>query len=159
MEFYDSHILSVILFTPLVGAILLLFVPRESVTAHRVLGNFFSLLWKFHVGDGGYQFRETYNWIPSIGAHFSLGIDGISFLLVMLTTLLGSISILSSWSAIKIRTKEYYLLFLLLQVGMLGVFMSLDFFLFYMFWEVSLVPMYFLIGVWGSDRRLYAARS
>ena len=75
----------------------------------------------------------------------------------MLTTLLGAISILSSWSAIKMRTKEYYILFLLLQVGMLGVFMSLDFFLFYMFWEVMLVPMYFLIGVWGSDRRLYAA--
>ena len=75
----------------------------------------------------------------------------------MLTTLLGAISILSSWSAIKMRKKEYYILFLLLQVGMLGVFMSLDFFLFYLFWEVMLVPMYFLIGVWGSDRRLYAA--
>ena len=76
---------------------------------------------------------------------------------MILTTLLGAISILSSWSAIKMRRKEYYILFLLLQVGMLGVFMSLDFFLFYMFWEVMLVPMYFLIGVWGSDRRLYAA--
>jgi NADH-quinone oxidoreductase subunit M len=76
---------------------------------------------------------------------------------VILTTLLGAISILSSWDAIKIRRKEYYILFLLLQVGMLGVFMALDFFLFYMFWEVMLVPMYFLIGVWGSDRRLYAA--
>ncbi len=75
----------------------------------------------------------------------------------MLTTLLGAISILSSWSAIKKRKKEYYILFLLLQTGMLGVFMSLDFFLFYLFWEVMLVPMYFLIGVWGSDRRLYAA--
>jgi NADH-quinone oxidoreductase subunit M len=86
-----------------------------------------------------------------------LGIDGISFLLVMLTTILGAISILSSWSAIQTRKKEYYILFLLLQTGMLGVFMALDFFLFYLFWEVMLVPMYFLIGVWGSDRRLYAA--
>ena len=111
----------------------------------------------FNVGIAGYQFRETADWIPSIGAHYTLGIDGISFLLVMLTTLLGAISILSSWSAIKMRKKEYYILFLLLQVGMLGVFMSLDFFLFYLFWEVMLVPMYFLIGVWGSDRRLYAA--
>src|SRR6266481_3142697 len=76
---------------------------------------------------------------------------------VILTTLIGSISIISSWSSIKSRRKEYYILFLLLQVGMLGVFMALDFFLFYMFWEVMLVPMYFLIGVWGSDRRLYAA--
>src|SRR6202047_286305 len=166
MQFYDNHILSVILFTPLVGALLLLLVPRASENAHRVLGNLFGLLglvislpllWRFSVSTPGYQFRETADWIPSIGAHYSLGIDGISFLLVMLTTLLGAISILSSWSAIKMRTKEYYILFLLLQVGMLGVFMSLDFFLFYMFWEVMLVPMYFLIGVWGSDRRLYAA--
>ena len=148
------------------GAILLLFVPRESENGHRVLGNLFALLgfvvslplvWRFNVGVPGYQFRESANWIPSIGAHYTLGIDGISFLLVMLTTVLGAISILSSWSAIKMRRKEYYILFLLLQVGMLGVFMSLDFFLFYLFWEVMLVPMYFLIGVWGSDRRLYAA--
>ena len=166
MEFYNNHTLTVILFTPLVGAILLLFVPRESENAHRVIGNFFGMLgfvislplvWRFNVSVPGYQFRESANWIPSIGAHYTLGIDGISFLLVMLTTILGAISILSSWSAIKMRRKEYYILFLLLQVGMLGVFMSLDFFLFYLFWEVMLVPMYFLIGVWGSDRRLYAA--
>jgi len=168
MEFYNTHILTVVLFTPLVGSLLLLFVPRDSVTAHRVIGNLFGflglivslpLIWRFSLDPAAprYQFAETHDWIPSIGAHYSLGIDGISLLLVMLTTLLGAISILSSWSAIKIRTKEYYILFLLLQVGMLGVFMALDFFLFYMFWEVMLVPMYFLIGVWGSDRRLYAA--
>ncbi|MGH9679503.1 MAG: complex I subunit 4 family protein, partial [Candidatus Acidiferrales bacterium] len=136
--------------------------------AHRVIGNLFSflglivslpLIWRFSLSPTAprFQFPENYDWIPSIGAHYSLGIDGISLLLVILTTLLGAISILSSWSAIKLRRKEYYILFLLLQVGMLGVFMSLDFFLFYMFWEVMLVPMYFLIGVWGSDRRLYAA--
>ena len=166
MDFYGNHILTVILFTPLVGAIVLLFLPRESENAHRVIGNIFGMLgllvslpliWRFQIGLPGYQFRETADWIPSIGAHYALGIDGISFLLVMLTTVLGAISILSSWSAIKLRKKEYYILFLLLQVGMLGVFMSLDFFLFYLFWEVMLVPMYFLIGVWGSDRRLYAA--
>jgi NADH-quinone oxidoreductase subunit M len=166
MEFYNNHTLTVILFTPLVGALVLLFVPRSSENGHRVLGNLFALLgflvslplvWRFNVGLPGYQFRESASWIPSIGAHYTLGIDGISYLLVMLTTVLGGISILSSWSAIKMRRKEYYILFLLLQVGMLGVFMSLDFFLFYLFWEVMLVPMYFLIGVWGSDRRLYAA--
>ena len=166
MQFYDSHILTVILLTPLVGALLLLFVPRESENAHRVLGNAFGvlgflvslpLLWRFDPAVAGYQFRESLEWIPSIGARYTLGIDGISYLLVMLTTLLGLISILSSWSAIQIRKKEYYILFLLLQVGMLGVFMALDFFLFYLFWEVMLVPMYFLIGVWGSERRLYAA--
>jgi NADH-quinone oxidoreductase subunit M len=168
MEFYNSHILTVVLFTPLVGALLLLFVPRDSENAHRVIGNLFAILglivslpliWRYSLDPGAprFQFPENYDWIPSIGAHYTLGIDGISLMLVILTTLLGAISILSSWNAIKIRRKEYYILFLLLQVGMLGVFMSLDFFLFYMFWEVMLVPMYFLIGVWGSDRRLYAA--
>jgi NADH-quinone oxidoreductase subunit M len=168
MGFYYNHILTVVLFTPLVGSILLLFVPRESENAHRVIGNVFAflglivslpLLWRFSLDPAAprFQFYENANWIPSIGAHYTLGIDGISLLLVILTTLLGAISILSSWSAIQIRKKEYYILFLLLQTGMLGVFMALDFFLFYVFWEVMLVPMYFLIGVWGSDRRLYAA--
>jgi NADH-quinone oxidoreductase subunit M len=148
MEFYNTHILTVVLFTPLVGAIALLFVPRDSATAHRVIGNLFGflglvvslpLIWRFSLEPAAprYQFPETTDWIPSIGAHYSLGIDGISLLLVILTTFLGAISILSSWSAIKMRTKEYYILFLLLQVGMLGVFMSLDFFLFYMFWEIG----------------------
>lgn len=166
MQFLAQHILSVVLFTPLVGAVLLLFIPRENEQAHRIAGNIFGVLgfvvslplvrW-FHSGGGGFSFEETAEWIPSIGAKYHLGIDGISLLLVLLTTFLGMIAILSSWSAIHLRTKEYYLLLLLLQTGMIGVFVSLDFFLFYVFWEVMLVPMYFLIGVWGSDRRLYAA--
>src|SRR5712692_1169555 len=165
-QWFSQHLLSVVLFTPLAGAVLALFVPRENDNAHRMLGNTFGLLgflvsiplvWRFYADQPGFQLTESMSWIPSIGARYTLGIDGISFLLVMLTTLLGAISILSSWNAIQIRKKEYYILFLLLQVGMLGVFMALDFFLFYMFWEVMLVPMYFLIGVWGSDRRLYAA--
>ncbi|HET8923177.1 MAG TPA: NADH-quinone oxidoreductase subunit M [Candidatus Acidoferrum sp.] len=166
MQFFAQHILSVVLFTPLVGALLLLFVPRENENIHRIAGNVFGVLgflvslplvrW-FKPGWGGFNFEETADWIPSIGAKYHLGIDGISLLLVMLTTFLGMIAILSSWSAIHQRTKEYYILLLLLQTGMIGVFVSLDFFLFYVFWEVMLVPMYFLIGVWGSDRRLYAA--
>jgi NADH-quinone oxidoreductase subunit M len=163
---FTNHLLSVVLFTPLVGALLLLLVPREAQTLHRIVGNFFGalgflvsipLVTRFVVGSEGFSFKETADWIPSIGAKYALGIDGISLLLIMLTTFLGMLAILSSWSAIKTRTKEYYILLLLLQTGMLGVFMSLDFFLFYVFWEVMLVPMYFLIGVWGSDRRLYAA--
>jgi NADH-quinone oxidoreductase subunit M len=166
--FSDTQILNTILFTPLVGAILMLFIKRENANAHRWMGNIFGflgllvslpLLWRFnwHVGAPQFQFVVDHPWIPSIGARYTLGIDGLSFLMVMLTTVLGAISILSSWSAIQKREKEYYILFLLLQTGMLGVFMSLDFVLFYVFWEVMLVPMYFLIGVWGSDRRLYAA--
>ncbi|MFZ0911016.1 MAG: NADH-quinone oxidoreductase subunit M [Candidatus Acidiferrales bacterium] len=166
MLFSDNHILSTILFTPLVGAILMLFIPRQNANAHRWMGNLFGflgfavslpLVWRFKLGETDFQFRQTLDWIPSINAHYSIGIDGISLLMVMLTTILGAIAILSSWSAIQKREKEYYILLLLLQTGMLGVFMSLDFVLFYVFWEVMLVPMYFLIGVWGSDRRLYAA--
>src|SRR6202795_2977684 len=166
MDFFANHILSVVLFTPLVGALLLLLVPREKEGVHRVVGNVFGVLgflvslpllkW-FKPEWGGFTLEENAAWIPSIGARYHLGIDGISLLLVMLTTFLGMIAILSSWSAIQQRTKEYYILLLLLQTGMLGVFISLDFFLFYVFWEVMLVPMYFLIGVWGGPRKLYAA--
>ena len=166
MDFFANHILTVVLFTPLVGAILMLFIPRQAETAHKIAANLFGVLgflvsiplirW-WNPGAGRFTFEENVSWIPSIGARYHLGIDGISLLLVMLTTFLGMIAILSSWSAIHTRVKEYYILLLLLQTGMIGVFVSLDFFLFYVFWEVMLVPMYFLIGVWGSDRRLYAA--
>ena len=108
-------------------------------------------------GMGGMQFLEDHRWIPVIGARYQMGVDGVAVLLIVLTTLLGVIAALSSWKYIEKREKEYYILLLLLQTGMIGVFVSLDFFLFYVFWEVMLVPMYFLIGVWGSDRRLYAA--
>jgi NADH-quinone oxidoreductase subunit M len=163
---FDNHLLSVILFTPLLGAFLLMLVPSGSPGLHRIVGNLFGVLGfvvsiplvlRFPVASEAYNFRESADWIPYLGAKYSLGIDGISLLLSMLTTFLGMLAILSSWNAIQQRTKEYYILLLLLQTGMLGVFMSLDFFLFYVFWEVMLVPMYFLIGVWGSDRRLYAA--
>src|SRR6478609_3632419 len=169
----QSHILSIILFTPLVGAILLLFVPKENKDAIRWIANIFALagflislplvpaFWALvKSGDTApFKFMEgtANNWIPSIGAGYVLGIDGISFLLIMLTTLLGWISILSSWTAIEDRVKEYYIWFLVLQTGMLGVFMALDFFLFFMFWEAMLVPMYLLIGIWGGPRKLYAA--
>ncbi len=165
-----NHILSIILFTPLLGAILLLFVPKENKNAIRWAANIFAMLgfavslplipWFWAVKDrAGFQFVEgsPNNWIPNIGAGYVLGIDGISFLLIMLTTLLGAISILSSWDAIQNRVKEYYIWFLVLQTGMLGVFMANDFFLFFVFWEAMLVPMYLLIGIWGGPRKLYAA--
>ena len=166
----QAHILSIILFTPLVGALILLFVPKENKDAIRWMANFFALggflislplvpmFWAQRFMPG-FKFIEGApgNWIPSIGAGYVIGIDGISFLLIMLTTLLGWISILSSWMAIESRVKEYYIWFLILQTGMLGVFMALDFFLFFVFWEAMLVPMYLLIGIWGGPRKLYAA--
>src|SRR6266446_3020598 len=168
----QNHILSIILFTPLLGAFVLLFVPGTNKAAIRWIANIFALggflislplvpmFWAQRF-DATQQFKfvegTTNNWIPSIGAGYMLGIDGISFLLIMLTTLLGWISILSSWTAIEERVKEYYVWFLILQTGMLGVFMALDFFLFFVFWEAMLVPMYLLIGIWGGPRKLYAA--
>src|ERR1700692_406908 len=167
----QNHILSIILFTPLVGALILLFVPKENKDAIRWIANFFALggflislplvpmFWSQMQSADRFKFIEgtPNNWIPSIGAGYVVGIDGISFLLIMLTTLLGWISILSSWTAIENRVKEYYVWFLILQTGMLGVFMALDFFLFFVFWEAMLVPMYLLIGIWGGPRKLYAA--
>jgi NADH-quinone oxidoreductase subunit M len=167
----QNHILSIILFTPLVGAIILLFVPKENKDAIRWIANLFALagflislplvpmFWAQRFDGQAFKFIEgaPSNWIPTIGAGYLLGIDGISFLLIMLTTLLGWISILSSWAAIENRVKEYYVWFLVLQTGMLGVFMALDFFLFFVFWEAMLVPMYLLIGIWGGPRKLYAA--
>jgi NADH-quinone oxidoreductase subunit M len=104
-----------------------------------------------------FQFIEKATWIPSIGVSYHFGIDGVSALLILMTTMLGAIAILSSWTAIHDRVRPYYVFLLLLQVGMLGVFCALDMFLFYVFWEVMLVPMYFLIGIWGGGNRLYAA--
>ena len=160
-----DHILSIVLFTPLVGMLLLLLIPSANARAIRLWANAAGLL-GFLVSlplvvafdpAKDYQFVERAPWIPTLGATYHIGIDGLGLLLVMLTTLLGWISILSSWNAIRERLKEYYALFLLLQTAMLGVFMSLDFLLFFIFWETVLVPMYFIIAIWGGPRRVYAA--
>jgi len=162
----NEHLLSIVLFTPLAGMIVLLCIPATQKSLIRLWANIIGLagflvslplLWRFNKADGGFQMVEKISWIPSLGVNYFVGVDGISLLLVMLTTLIGSIAILSSWNAIQDRTKAYYALFLLQQTGMIGVFISLDFFLFYVFWEVVLVPMYFIIGVWGGPRKLYAA--
>src|SRR5271157_1961080 len=162
----DQHLLSFVLFTPLAGLAVLLLLPSKNKDLIRIWANVASfagflislpLVSRFQAGAPGFQFEERFNWIPAMGAHYHIGIDGISLLLVMLTTLMGFIATLSSWNAIQDRVKEYYAMFLLLQTGMLGVFLSLDFFLFYVFWELVLVPMYFIIGIWGGPRKLYAA--
>src|SRR5258706_4955695 len=163
-------ILNLVTYIPLIGAIVILFfVRKENGTAIRYTATIFAVvdfivslyLW-FNFDPHGtgahlFQFRETYTWIPSLGVQYDFGIDGISLLLILLTSFMGIIAIASSYSAIDHRQKEYYILMLLLQTGMLGTFCALDFFLFYVFWEVMLVPMYFIIGIWGGPRKLYAA--
>jgi NADH-quinone oxidoreductase subunit M len=164
---HQIPILSIVTYLPLVGALaIIFFMNKENGGAIRRFATWVAFLdllislplwFEFDRAGELFQFRESASWIPSIGARYEFGIDGIALLLVLLTTLLGVIAFLSSWSAIKEREKEYYIFMLLLQTGMLGVFMAMDFFLFYVFWEVMLVPMYFLIGIWGGARKLYAA--
>jgi NADH-quinone oxidoreductase subunit M len=157
--------LSAIIFTPLMGALVLLLVRKEKAGFIKIFSTLVSLipllllvyLWAaFNRGVGGFQFQEVFPWIPALGIKYHLGIDGLSLPLLALTALLTTLSLLYSW-IIKERPKEYFILFLLLETGMLGVFSALDLFLFYVFWEISLVPMYFLIGIWGGSRREYAA--
>ena len=161
-----NYYLSIILFTPLAGALLLLLVNKQNENAIRWIANITAFigfvisvpLWFWYNPQGPeFQFQERLPWIPSIGAEYFIGIDGLSTLLILLTTMMGFIAILSSWNAITERVKEYYIFLLVLQSGMLGAFMALDFMLFFLFWEVMLVPMYFLIGIWGSANRLYSA--
>ncbi len=157
--------LSLVLLTPLVGLVVLLLIPSSNQRAIKLWANIASfagflvtlpLIFQFDKTKD-FQFVEKLNWIPSIGASYHLGIDGYALLLVALTGLLGFLSILSSWSAIDYRLKEYYANFLLLQFATMGVFMAMDFLLFFVFWELVLVPMYFIIAIWGGARRIYAS--
>src|SRR3989449_2417810 len=160
-----DHILSIVLFTPLAGLLVLLFLPSANARVIKLWSNGVALagflislplVFQFDPHKD-FQFVEKAKWIPTLGATYHIGIDGLGLLLVMLTTLLGFLALLSSWNAIQDRLKEYYAFFLLLQTGMLGVFMSLDFLLFFVFWETVLVPMYFIIAIWGGTRRVYAS--
>ncbi|MCA1732047.1 MAG: NADH-quinone oxidoreductase subunit M, partial [Acidobacteria bacterium] len=164
----DFPILSLITYIPFAGALILLLIPKTSVKAIRTWATVVAgidfvlsvpLWWHFRRGPESelFQFNENVSWIDALGVRYVFGIDGIALILVLLTTLIGFIAIYSSYTAITHREKEYYTLMLFLQTGMIGVFCALDFFLFYVFWEIMLVPMYFLIGVWGGPRRLYAS--
>ena len=155
-------ILTVVTFVPLVGAIVLGLLParyaRPIALATALLAWAFSLLLaaSFVPGTAGFQFVEQVSWIPTFGIDYKLGVDGLSLALVVLTTTLTWISILASFNPIQTRIKEYMIAFLILEVGMTGVFLALDTFLFYIFWEVVLVPMYLIIGIWGGANRIYA---
>ncbi|MEA2176001.1 MAG: NADH-quinone oxidoreductase subunit, partial [Blastocatellia bacterium] len=160
-------LLSIITWLPALGAVIVLafFKKEQSKLIKQFTTAWFGLTFLVSLllmsgydrATGGMQFTEDLQWIPVIGARYQMGADGVAVLLIVLTTLLGLIASLSSWKYIEKREKEYYALLLLLQTAVVGVFSSMDLFLFYLFFEVSLVPMYFLIGIWGGERRLYAA--
>jgi len=161
-----AHLLSVLIFLPAAGAAALLLLRGDDhvwirrlalAVAIGELGLSLLLLYWFDSGTTGYQLEELFPWISSPPIKYHLGIDGISLFLVLLTTLLTPISILASWNSINRSVKGFFVSLLVLETGVIGVFLSLDLFLFFLFWEVMLVPMYFLIGIWGHDRRIYAA--
>jgi len=154
------------LFIPLVTALVQSAIPAENKKLHRMVAAGGSLvafavslgLWLgFDKGNAGFQFITDVPWIPSLDIGFRFGIDGMSLLLVVLTTLIMPIAIISSWDGIKDREKMYYIMLMILEFGLIGVFAALDTFVFYIFWEVVLIPMYFLIGIWGGKERIYAA--
>jgi NADH-quinone oxidoreductase subunit M len=163
MDFITNP-LNIVIFFPLVGVLVLLFLPSGKKNLLRwtalatTLVTFGLSIWMltmFDKSNPDLQLGLTLPWIQVAGWNISyaLGVDGLSILLVLLTTFLTPISILSTWSAVEQRVKDFMLFFLLLEVGMLGVFLAQDLFLFYVFWEFTLVPMYFLIGIWGGPRR------
>jgi NADH-quinone oxidoreductase subunit M len=160
-------LISILIFLPLAGAVVVALGPREKPGLLRGIALFTSvitfilslgLLTRFVTGYGGFQLVETHAWVPGLGINYRVGIDGISLFLVLLSTLLSVVAIVASWSDIQVRVKEFMICLLFLESGMIGVFVALDLFLFYVFWEVMLIPMYLLIGIWGNPaRRIYAA--
>ncbi len=164
LDFLINHILSTLVFLPVLGAVLLLFI-RDAATARRIAIAFslaelalcIPLLANFNSGLATMQFDENAEWIRAWNIHYHLGVDGISVLFVALTALLTTISIMVSWTAIQDRVREFMVAMLFLEGAVIGVFTALDLFLFYIFWEAMLIPMYLLIGVWGGPNRLYAA--
>ena len=160
------HLLTYIIFLPIIGVAFLLIMNREKVLLLRTTGMVFTILtfllslflyFGFDTQNSGFQFEHNLPWISGLNISYHVGIDGLSLLLVLLTTFLTPIALLSSWKAIERRVKEYTIMILFLETGMIGVFCSLDMFLFYVFWEAMLIPMYFIIGIWGGGNRIYAA--
>ena len=158
--------LTILTFFPMVGVILLLFVPKDRADTIKGLALIISIITMifsfvvyalFEPLGKGMQFEVNLPWITTFGINYHMGIDGISLLLIVLTTILTVLSILASWKSITTGVKGYFISMLMLETGMIGVFCALDLFMFYVFWEVMLVPMYFIIGMWGGPRKLYAA--
>jgi NADH-quinone oxidoreductase subunit M len=165
VSFLGRHLLSLLVFLPVAGAVLVALLRRGSEGTQKILGLAFSvltfllslLLLRGFQDIGTMQFVEQRSWVPAWGISYHLGVDGLSLWLVILTTFLTPLCLLGSWTSIEKRVREFLVFMLLLEAGMIGVFVALDLFLFYVFWEAMLIPMYFLIGIWGHDRRIYAA--
>ena len=171
---YNGWVLPALLIIPVVGALVIMLLPsRESreaggveTPAARSIALWFFVLeflvslgmwWSFNPADTGWQASIDLSWIPTWGVRFTLGIDGIALMMVLLTTFIMPLAVLGSWTSIRTKVRGYYGLLLILTSGMIGVFLARDLFLFYVMWEVMLVPMYFIIGIWGGERRIYAS--
>jgi NADH-quinone oxidoreductase subunit M len=171
---YNAWVLPALLLIPLIGAAVILVLPvrdpahtggAETPAARQLAFWFFvlefvvslGLWWSFDPSDTGWQAGIDTAWIPTWGVRFTLGIDGIALMMVLLTTFIMPLSVLGSWTSIRTKVRSYYALLLILTTGMIGVFLARDLFLFYVMWEVMLVPMYFIIGIWGGERRIYAS--
>ncbi|MCX8106144.1 MAG: NADH-quinone oxidoreductase subunit M [Ignavibacterium album] len=162
----NSFLLSSLILLPLIGALALLFINKEKASAIRYAGLFFSTLtfivslviyFGYDHSSSDFQYIHKFEWIKGLNIFYFVGVDGLSLLLVLLTTFLTPLTLISSWSSIEHKVKEFTFFMLLLETGMIGVFVSLDLFLFYIFWEAMLIPMYFIIGIWGGKERIYAA--
>jgi NADH-quinone oxidoreductase subunit M len=171
---YNGWVLPALLLIPLIGALALLALPArdqeasgavENPAARQIAFWFFvlefvvslGLWWSYNPADSGWQASIDKAWIPTWGVRFTLGIDGIALMMVLLTTFIMPLAVLGSWTSIRTKVRSYYALLLILTTGMIGVFLARDLFLFYVMWEVMLVPMYFIIGIWGGERRIYAS--
>lgn len=162
----NSFLTSLILFLPVAGALFLLLVPGDKKQVIKYIGFGFTIItfilsiylyYQFDVSKGGFQFVDKASWISNLDISYFVGVDGLALILVLLTTFITPIALVSSWSSINEKVKEFTFFVLVLEAGMIGVFVSLDLFLFYVFWEAMLIPMYFIIGIWGGKRRIYAS--
>lgn len=162
----NNILLSYLLFVPLIGSLLLLLMKKEQEKLIRIAAIGVSaaafvinlvIYFQFNAAQDGFQFVNKYTWIENLGISYHVGIDGMSLLLLLLTTFITPLTLISTWDSINKKVKEFSFFMLMLEVGMIGVFISLDLFLFYVFWEAMLIPMYFIIGVWGGEQRVYAS--
>jgi NADH-quinone oxidoreductase subunit M len=162
----QSYLLTYLLAVPIIGSVIILFINKEKSQLIKNVGLVVSLTefiisliiyFNFNYQSNEFQFVNKFNWIKGLNISYHVGIDGLSMLLILLTTFLTPLTLISSWNGIKNKVKEFTFFMLFLELGMLGVFSSLDMFLFYVFWEAMLIPMYFIIGIWGGERRIYAS--